>query len=284
MTPRTTSLRARIALAALSAAAILSACAGSGSTRDRASLVDGAASGGAGGSAAGGDAATGGTAAGGNAGGGGAGGGQPAACASDADCHAVSDYCTGCDCRALATGQTLPACPGPGVQCFADPCMNKSAVCVQGTCRIAPDTCSLNGESCASGEACCSGLTCCAGVPVPAGSEYCSANCPISDRDIKQGFLSVDPDTILDGVMSLPISRWSYIAEGERVTHLGPMAQDFQARFGLGESEKTILQVDADGVALAAIQALNRRVEKLVAENAALQAKVDDLSRASAAK
>lgn len=61
----------------------------------------------------------------------------------------------------------------------------------------------------------------------------------------------------------------------------GPRAQDFKAKFGLGASDKTILQVDADG-ALSAIQALNAKVDKLIAENAALRARVDELSKARA--
>jgi hypothetical protein len=37
---------------------------------------------------------------------------------------------------------------------------------------------------------------------------------------------------------------------------MGPMAQDFYTAFGLGEDDRHITTVDADGVALAAIQAL----------------------------
>jgi chromosome segregation ATPase len=39
------------------------------------------------------------------------------------------------------------------------------------------------------------------------------------------------------------------------------MAQDFKAAFGLGETDTGITSVDADGVALAAIQGLNEKVE-----------------------
>jgi flagellar biosynthesis/type III secretory pathway protein FliH len=42
---------------------------------------------------------------------------------------------------------------------------------------------------------------------------------------------------------------------------MGPTAQDFQAAFGLGSDEQCIGTVDADGVALAAIQGLNEKVE-----------------------
>ncbi len=42
---------------------------------------------------------------------------------------------------------------------------------------------------------------------------------------------------------------------------MGPVAQDFSAAFGLGETDTMISTVDADGVALAAIQGLNAKLE-----------------------
>jgi len=59
-------------------------------------------------------------------------------CRSDADCRLFSDYCTGCDCRALVTGEPAPYCEGPGVRCFADPCMDHAAVCSlpEGKCVV----------------------------------------------------------------------------------------------------------------------------------------------------
>ena len=58
----------------------------------------------------------------------------PAPCSTDNDCKVEADYCTGCDCRALGVKQSLPACPGPGVACFVDPCFNRTARCVNGGC------------------------------------------------------------------------------------------------------------------------------------------------------
>lgn len=55
-------------------------------------------------------------------------------CTTDSDCRLFSDYCTGCDCRALSMGDADPTCAGPGVRCFADPCINQTAVCVNGRC------------------------------------------------------------------------------------------------------------------------------------------------------
>ena len=57
----------------------------------------------------------------------------------------------------------------------------------------------------------------------------------------------------------------AYKASPDR--HIGPMAQDFYAAFGLGQGETTIATVDADGVALAAIQALAKENEELKLEN-----------------
>src|SRR5690349_18461589 len=62
------------------------------------------------------------------------------ACTTDADCRLFADYCTGCDCRALAKGDKDPTCTGPGVKCIADPCMTKTAVCEAGTCTAKAKT------------------------------------------------------------------------------------------------------------------------------------------------
>jgi hypothetical protein len=57
-----------------------------------------------------------------------------ARCITDADCRLVSDYCDGCACRALATGEADPTCGGTIVQCFVDPCQRRRAVCQSGAC------------------------------------------------------------------------------------------------------------------------------------------------------
>jgi uncharacterized protein (DUF3084 family) len=42
---------------------------------------------------------------------------------------------------------------------------------------------------------------------------------------------------------------------------MGPTAQDVHAAFGLGDSDKAITTIDADGIALAAIQGLHRQLK-----------------------
>jgi hypothetical protein len=102
----------------------------------------------------------------------------------------------------------------------------------------------------------------------------------VSDRAAKQAFEAVDVGAVLEGVLRLPVATWAYRNLPE-VRHMGPVAQDFRAIFGLGEDERTIATVDADGVALAAIQGLHRKLEAerdaLKAENAALRAESAEL-------
>lgn len=59
---------------------------------------------------------------------------QPPECSKDNDCFVEADYCVGCDCVALGRDEDLAACPGPGVECFADPCVGRKAVCKNQRC------------------------------------------------------------------------------------------------------------------------------------------------------
>lgn len=60
---------------------------------------------------------------------------------------------------------------------------------------------------------------------------------------------------------------------------MGPMAQDFQAAFDVGATDKAIFQVDADGVVLASVQALHGELEAVKAENAELRERLAKLER-----
>jgi hypothetical protein len=82
-----------------------------------------------------------------------------------------------------------------------------------------------------------------------------------SDRNIKEHIMPIDSAAILDKVASLPISSWNFKTD-DPFRHIGPMAQDFYAAFNVGPDERHITTVDEGGVALAAIQGLNQRVEK----------------------
>ena len=112
----------------------------------------------------------------------------------------------------------------------------------------------------------------------------------LSDRSVKTAFAPVDGREVLARVAELPIETWQYVLQDGDIRHMGPMAQDFHAAFGLGEDERYIGTLDADGVALAAIQGLYDvsqdqagRIEALEAENATQQAQIDDLEARLAA-
>jgi trimeric autotransporter adhesin len=87
----------------------------------------------------------------------------------------------------------------------------------------------------------------------------------LSDRNAKDNFEPVRTEEVLDRLASVPISTWNYKAQDKSIRHIGPMAQDFAAAFQVGDDDKGITTVDADGVALAAIQGLNNKLEVEVA-------------------
>ncbi|PYJ54750.1 MAG: hypothetical protein DME24_25880 [Verrucomicrobia bacterium] len=82
-----------------------------------------------------------------------------------------------------------------------------------------------------------------------------------SDRNIKTAFEPVDAGAVLEQVTKLPVMKWAYTNDAS-VRHLGPMAQDFYASFGVGADDQHIADIDESGVALAAIQGLNQKLEE----------------------
>ncbi|MDF1564308.1 MAG: tail fiber domain-containing protein, partial [Deltaproteobacteria bacterium] len=98
-----------------------------------------------------------------------------------------------------------------------------------------------------------------AGVVLMPGSSSWLA---VSDRNQKENFEEVDGREVLEKLAAMPMSSWNYKAQDARVRHMGPMAQDFFEAYGLGPDERHIATVDADGVALAAIQGLNQKLEE----------------------
>ncbi len=82
-----------------------------------------------------------------------------------------------------------------------------------------------------------------------------------SSVNLKTNFAPVDSRFVLQKVLTLPLTTWNYKSEDQSVVHLGAMAQDFRKAFDLGADDEHISTVDADGVALAAIQGLNAEVK-----------------------
>ncbi|HEY3760571.1 MAG TPA: tail fiber domain-containing protein, partial [Verrucomicrobiae bacterium] len=100
----------------------------------------------------------------------------------------------------------------------------------------------------------------------------------VSDRNVKEDFTTIQPEDVLDRLVAMPITQWRYKVEPDGTKHIGPMAQDFYAAFGLGQNNKAIGSIDEDGVALAAIQGLNQKLHSVKTQNAALKQQSDSLA------
>ena len=133
------------------------------------------------------------------------------------------------------------------------------------------------------------------GATLAAGSGSWSS---VSDRNAKDNFATVDGQTLLARLGEIPVLTWNYKAQDASVRHIGPMAQDFRAAFGLGEDDRHISTVDADGVALAGVQALyqqsrekdqiinaqSEKIERLAREVDELRARLARLEQAVLSK
>jgi hypothetical protein len=113
-----------------------------------------------------------------------------------------------------------------------------------------------------------------------------------SSRERKENLAPVDVQELLLRLVEIPVTTWNYRSQNPAIRHIGPMAEDFNVLMdGLGgEGEEYINMLDANGVALAAIQGLHElsqeqaaRIEALEVENAALRSQMDDLEARLAA-
>jgi hypothetical protein len=105
-----------------------------------------------------------------------------------------------------------------------------------------------------------------------------------SDVNAKKNLVPVSGYDVLKRLTGLKIMTWNYKADNANVQHMGPMAQDFYAAFGLGPDNQHIAALDANGVSLAAIQELTQitteqdaRIAQLEDENAELKARLTAL-------
>lgn len=99
---------------------------------------------------------------------------------------------------------------------------------------------------------------------INAMGDICGATfCGSSDRNLKEKVVPINGRGILESVVGLPISSWNFKKDAA-TRHIGPMAQDFYAAFNVGPDDKHITTVDEGGVALAAIQGLNQKLEEQV--------------------
>ncbi len=114
------------------------------------------------------------------------------------------------------------------------------------------------------------------GVQLSAGGTGWSG---VSDRNLKENLTPVDHGHLLDALNAIPMTTWNMKTQNAAIRHMGPMAQDFHAAFGIGETNTHIGYSDADGVALAAIQGLYRMLIEQNAENRELRDAIDVLEQ-----
>ena len=71
-----------------------------------------------------------------------------------------------------------------------------------------------------------------------------------SSREIKHGIEPADTETLLDSLMEMGVYEWTYNNDTDGVRHLGPIAEDFHATFGLGRDPQHLSPGDSAGVRL----------------------------------
>jgi len=101
----------------------------------------------------------------------------------------------------------------------------------------------------------------------------------LSDRAVKEHFEKVNSLAVLDRVAALPVNTWNYKTQPADIRHIGPTAQDFKAAFAVGETDTGISVVDEGGVALAAIQGLNQKLNEKNAEIQDLKTRLEKLEQ-----
>lgn len=96
----------------------------------------------------------------------------------------------------------------------------------------------------------------------------------LSSRATKDNFQALEGPLLLAKLETLPVPAWSYrdAAAGER--HIGPMAEDFHATFGVGADPRFLAPGDVAGVALASVQALQNAVKQRDRQIAELEARL----------
>ena len=93
-----------------------------------------------------------------------------------------------------------------------------------------------------------------------------------SDKHMKTAVRGISPERALAAINKTPVSKWKYKSgspgdDGGK-THVGPMAQDVRKNMGdrVAPGGKAIDLVSSNGVAMAAIQALSKKVDRLSAK------------------
>lgn len=81
----------------------------------------------------------------------------------------------------------------------------------------------------------------------------------ISDKNKKENIHSLDYSIYSQKYLRIPIYSWVY--KGQNTLHIGPMAQDFEGIFNVGEYTNYINMVDIDGVIILGVKQLDVAVK-----------------------
>lgn len=107
----------------------------------------------------------------------------------------------------------------------------------------------------------------------------------ISNSNLKDNITKLDKQEILKATLTLDITKWKY-SNTENEYHIGPMAQDFQRIYGIGDGTG-IAAGDKAGIALLSVQALAEQIEVLnqtnetiLEENAQLKEQLNVMNNA----
>jgi hypothetical protein len=100
-----------------------------------------------------------------------------------------------------------------------------------------------------------------------------------SSQEAKTDFAELDPAGVLTRLAELPIQLWTYRQDRGRARHVGPFAEDFHRLFGVGEPTH-LAPGDQVGLALLAIQGLQREIQERDQQIAELTVRLERLERA----
>ncbi len=106
----------------------------------------------------------------------------------------------------------------------------------------------------------------------------------ISDKNAKKDIRPLDCQEVLEKLARVPVTQWHYKWESSsQPPNIGPMAQDFVGTFYPGRDDRSISTLEFDGVEIAAIQGLNKKLEERLkekdAEVLALKHRLEGLER-----
>ncbi|MFA4989703.1 MAG: tail fiber domain-containing protein [Candidatus Omnitrophota bacterium] len=98
-----------------------------------------------------------------------------------------------------------------------------------------------------------------------------------SSRKLKENFIQLDPDDLLNKINQLDITRWNFKSEGKSITHIGPVAEDFYRIFETGDAENHLATLDTAGVSLAGVKALYAKVKSQQNKIESLESSIQQL-------